>query len=165
MKYIIRKMRKDDCAKIAHVVTLAWNETYKGIVPDWFLEELYTNEEERAEKAISKYNDDNTTLVLEVDGEVVGFSFYEKSRDEEFSNCGEIYALYVLKKYHGYGLGRRLVEEAIKKLKTMGFDKMLIACLKGNPSTEFYKHIGGKYIKDGMYEKLQLPENIYYYEI
>lgn len=165
MNYIIRKMKKEDCGKIAHVVTIAWNETYKGIVPDWFLEELKTNEEARTEKAILKYEDDNTTLVLEVDGEIVGFSFYSESRDKEFSNCGEIYALYILNKCHGYGLGRKLVEEATKELKNMGFDKMIICCLKGNPSNEFYKHIGGKYIKDGMYEKLQLPENVYYYEI
>ena len=26
---------------------------------------------------------------------------------------------------------------------------MIIACLKGNPSNDFYTHIGGKYIKDG----------------
>ena len=41
---------------------------------------------------------------------------------------------------------------------------MIIACIKGNPSNEFYKHIGGVYVKDGLYERLQLPENIYYYD-
>lgn len=69
-----------------------------------------------------------------------------------------------MKKYKGNGFGRKLVEEGIKELKSLGFDKMIIACLKGNPSNEFYKHIGGKYIKDRMYERLSLPENIYYYE-
>lgn len=165
MNYIIRKMEKEDCAKIAHVVTLAWNETYKGIVPDSFLEELKTNEKERSERALLNYEEDNTTLVLEVDGKVVGFAFYSESRDKEFSNCGEIYALYVLKKYHGNGYGRKLVEEAKKKLKELGFDKMLIHCLDGNPANEFYKHIGGKHIKDGVYERLNLPDKVYYYEI
>ena len=58
-----------------------------------------------------------------------------------------------------------IVEAATKELKEMGFDKMIIACLKGNPSNEFYKHIGGVYIKDGEYKRLHLPENIYYYDI
>lgn len=88
MNYIIRRRKIEDCKSIAHVVTVAWNETYKGIVPNWFLEEL----------------------------------------------------------------------------KNLGYDKMIIACLKGNQSNEFYKHIGGKYIKDGVYKRLNLLENIYYYE-
>ena len=45
-----------DCAAIAHVVTVAWNETYKGIVPDWFLEELKTNEPDRAKKTYDEYD-------------------------------------------------------------------------------------------------------------
>ena len=47
MSYIIRKKERKDCKDIAHVVTVAWNETYKGIVPDEFLNNLYTNEEQR----------------------------------------------------------------------------------------------------------------------
>ena len=42
---------------------------------------------------------------------------------------------------------------------------MIIACLKGNPTNEFYKYLGGTYVKDGLFERLQLPENIYYYDI
>lgn len=52
----------------------------------------------------------------------------------------------------------------LEKLKNHGNDKMIIACLKGNPSNKFYKHIGGKYIKDSIYKRLNLSENIYYYE-
>ena len=41
MDYIIRKKQREDCSSVAHVVTVAWNETYKGIVPDEFLNNLY----------------------------------------------------------------------------------------------------------------------------
>ena len=34
MDYIIRKKERKDCQEVAHVVTVAWNETYRGIVPD-----------------------------------------------------------------------------------------------------------------------------------
>ena len=165
MEYLIRRRTKDDCKSIAHVVTVGWNETYKGIVPDWFLEELKKNELERAKKAYDEFDiNNNNQLVLEIDNQVVGFVNFGLSNDEEYKNCGEIFALYIIGKYKGNGFGRRLVEEARKELKTMGFDKMIIACLKGNPSNDFYKHIGGIYIKDGMYNRLSLPENIYYYE-
>ena len=46
----------------------------------------------------------------------------------------------------------------------MGYDKMVIGCLVGNPSNKFYEHIGGIHIKQRIFEKLQLPENVYYYD-
>ena len=166
MEYIIRKREQKDCKDIAHVVTVAWNETYKGIVPESFLEELKNNEEGRAERSYEEFDiNDNDKLVLEIDNKVVGFVNYGLSEDDQFENCGEIFALYIIKKYKGNGFGRKLVEEAIKEIKKLGCNKMIIACLKGNPSNEFYKHIGGKYIKDGVYKRLNIPENIYYYEI
>lgn len=165
MKYLIRRRTKEDCNAIAHVVTIAWNETYKEIVPNWFLEELKTNEKDRAKKSYDEFDiNNNNQLVLEVDNEVVGFIKFGASYDEEFQNCGEIIALYIISKYKGNGFGKKLIEEAVKELKILGFDKMIIACLKRNPSNEFYKHIGGVYVKDGIYKRLNLPENIYYYK-
>ena len=57
-----------------------------------------------------------------------------------------------------------LEKREIEELKSMGYDKMVIGCLVGNPSNKFYEHIGGKYIKQRIFEKLQLPENVYYYD-
>lgn len=165
MNYIIRKRNKEDIKSITHIVTVTWNETYKGIVPDWFLEELKKNEAERAKKAYNEFDSNNNNqFVLEVDNEVVGFVNFGSSNDKDYQDCGEIIALYIISKYKGNGFGRKLVEEAKKELKKQGYNKMIIACLKGNPSNEFYKHIGGVYVKDVLYERLQLPENIYYYD-
>ena len=41
---------------------------------------------------------------------------------------------------------------------------MVIGCLAGNSSNSFYEHIGGKLIKTRIYERLQLPENVYFFE-
>lgn len=165
MKYTIRKIKREDCLEVAKVVSTSWNETYKEIVPDWFLNELKTNEEERARKMLDDFDTKNSNqLVLEIDGKVVGFANYGKATDEEYSHCGEIFALYIISQYKGNGLGRKLVEEATSELKKMGYNEMLISCLKGNPSNEFYKHIGGKYIKDSVFKRLNLPENTYYFD-
>lgn len=165
MEYTIRKRKKEDCAAIAHVVTIAWNETYQGIVPRDFLEELKKNEAERANKSYNKFDEnDNNSLVLEINNEIVGFTNYGETSDSSYTNCGEIFALYIIKKYHGNGYGRKIIESTINELKRMGYDKMIISCLKGNPTNEFYKHIGGEYIKDGIFKKLNLPENVYYFD-
>ena len=57
MDYKIRKKERKDCADVAHVVTVAWNETYRGIVPDEFLDNLYNNEEERAKNSYNKFDE------------------------------------------------------------------------------------------------------------
>ncbi len=166
MIYLIRESKRDDAYDIMHVVTLAWNETYKGIVPDEFLKELKKNEDERAKSHYDEFDNVNfKELVLEIDNNIVGFFRYGKAEDKVFNNSGEIIALYILKKYQGYGYGKELVEKAKLKLKEMGFNSMIIACLKGNPSNSFYEHIGGKYVKDGIFERLNLKENIYYFDI
>lgn len=166
MKYIIRKKERKDCKDVAHVVTVAWNETYKGIVSDEFLNNLYLNEEERAVNSYNKFNEnDNHQYVLEVDEKIVGFINVGSSNENEYDNCGEIHALYIISEYKGYGFGKKLIEAGIKELKSEGFNKMVIGCLEGNPSNEFYKHIGGVFVKQRIFEKLQLPENVYYFEI
>lgn len=53
---------------------------------------------------------------------------------------------------------------AIKELKNMGFTKMIVGCLAANPTNDFYKHMGGKLIKQRVFEKLKLPENVYLFE-
>ncbi len=165
MNYVIRKKERDDCAAVAHVVTVAWNETYKGIVPDDFLKSLYENEEVRAKNSYEKFNENNNhQYVLEVDKKVVGFVNVGPTDETNYDNCGEIHAVYIINKYKGHGFGKKLIEAGIKELKNMGYDKMVIGCLDGNKSNEFYKHIGGKFIKTRIFERLQLPENVYYFE-
>jgi GNAT superfamily N-acetyltransferase len=165
MNYLIRRKTKEDCAPVVHVATVAWNETYKGIVDDDFLNKLYETEEQRAKEIYNKFNEeDNHQLVLEVDNNIVGFVNVGDTDDTNYDNCGELHAIYILGKYKGKGFGKKLFEAGIEELKKMGYDKMIIGCLVGNPSNDFYKHMGGKLIKTRIFEKLQLPENVYYFE-
>ena len=165
MKYNIRRRERKDCKDIEHVVTKSWNETYKGIVPDEFLDNLYKTEEMRVKNTFDSFNDnDNHQFVLEVNDKVVGFINVGKADNIEYYNCGEIYALYILNEYKGNGFGKKLVEMGINEIRKMGFDKMIIGCLEDNPSNEFYKHIGGIFVKTRVFEKLNMIENIYLFE-
>lgn len=165
MDYNIRKMEKRDCMSVAHVITIAWNETYKGIIDDDILNNLYSNEEERANNSLKNFDtNEDEQLVLEVDNKVVGFANVGKPNDTTYNNCGELFAIYIIGKYKGKGYGKKLFESCKDTLKEMGFDKMIIGCLEGNPSNEFYKHMGGKLIKTRIYKKLNLPENVYLFE-
>lgn len=41
---------------------------------------------------------------------------------------------------------------------------MIIGCLEGNSANEFYKYQDRKFIKTRMFKKLNLLENVYYFE-
>ena len=165
MEYIIRKQKRDDCKDVVHVVTIAWNETYKGIVPSDILANMYHNEDERLVRAYKKFADDSIhQFVLEIDGKVVGFMNIGESTDDDYPGIGEIYAIYIIRKYQGYGFGRKLMEVGISELKKLGYNQMIICCLEGNPTNEFYKHMGGVFVKTKIYERLNLPERVYYYD-
>lgn len=126
---------------------------------------LKTNEKERAEKTSLEFdNENNHIFVLEINNEIVGFVNCGRTEDSEFENCGEIFSLYIIKKYKGMGFGKKLVEAAINEIKQLGCNKM-IDCILCNLSNDFYTHISEKYIKYLVYKKLNLPENFYYFEI
>ena len=162
MKYLIRKMTREDCKAAAHVIALSWKETYRGIVPE---EELNrTNEQTIAENSRKNFPEDNHQFVLEADGTIAGYMNVGLTDEKEYEHCGEIHAVYLLQEYKGKGFGRKMVEAGIRELKAMGCDKMVIGCLAGNPSNSFYEHMGGKRIKTRIYERLQLPENVYFFE-
>ena len=99
-----------------------------------------------------------------INNEIVGFINVDVSDDAQYNDCGELYALYLINDYKGQGYGRKLFAMAIKELKNMGFTKMIVGCLAANPTNEFYKHMGGKLIKQRVFEKLKLPENVYLFE-
>lgn len=130
MNYLIRRKEKEDCVSVAHVVTIAGNETYKGIVNDDFLNSLYKNEEQRANNLYNNFSaKDNHQLVLEVDNEVVGFVNVRATDDTDYDRCGEIYAIYIIGDYKGKGFGKKLFEAGITELKKMGFNKMIVGGL------------------------------------
>ena len=168
MKYIIRRREQKDCYDIAHVVTVAWQETYRGIVNDEFLDNLSINEEERGEKSFNNFDEnDNHKFVLEVDGKVVGFINVGITDDIEYENQGEIFALYIIPEYQGKGYGSELIKYGIDELKRLGCSKMIIGCLKDNSYNQFYKHIGGRFIKTRIFKlpNQELIENVYYFDI
>lgn len=168
MNYVIEKLSLDNAHEYAYVNSRAWLESYKGIVDYEFLQKINTDESIKTfTDRLKGYiiNDPAHFFLLRVNDKPAGVLCVRTSKYDDYQECGELGAIYLLNEVKKKGYGKILFEYAKEELKKMGYNKMVNGCIDGNPSNEFYKHIGGKYIKDGMYERLQLPENIYYYEI
>ncbi len=123
IEILIRKAEVDDAAGIAKVHVDSWRTTYKGIVPDTFLESLsYEQRELIWKKGI---NENNVYIAENENGQVIGFSTGGKERTGKYeAYTGELYAIYILKEYQGKGIGRLLVQSVVDDLKdkNLNFD-------------------------------------------
>ena len=167
MSEIIRKIKIEYCPSIARVVTLGWNQTYKGIVNEEFLQLLIENEELRSKRMIGDFETlKDEFFVLEIDNQVVGFISYTKSEIEGYKDIGEIRAFYIIDGYKGAGYGKKLLQRAARELMSKGFNEIIIGCLDKNPSNSFYVHMGGKKVGTQIITKgnQDLLENLYHYD-
>ena len=165
---IIREKRYDDIPEFIELVNAVWNETYRGIIDDKFLDNMSNTVEERIKIGQNNFNKaDCFSYVIEDNEKLVGYTSCEKSRDEDYPNSGEISSLYLKKEYKGKGLGKELFKNSENKLKELGFKDYIIGCLDQNPTNEFYKHMGGIYYKSKMIKigDKEYKENYYYFEM
>ena len=171
MNYSIEELNSDNIQEYAQVNILAWKQTYKGIISDEFIES-FTSENGK-QKIINNLQielseNDKKSFLLKVDNKYAGILKIRKSMLEDFFDYGELGAIYLLNSVKGKGYGKILFDKAINELKNMGYKKMINGCFKGNPANEFYKHMGGKFLKN---VDITLPngeiiiENIYVYDI
>ena len=156
---IIEKIKKEDAKELAHNIAVVWNTTYNGIVDNEFLEILYSNEDYSAKNIINKIDNNDNYYVLKLNNKIIGWIYYDYVSNK-YENAGEIYSLYVLKEYHKKGYGKLLFNFAVNDMKKNNINKFVVGCLEGNPSNEFYKYMGGKYIDNNLFREKYL-ENIY----
>ncbi len=144
----IREASPDDASAIAAVHVAAWRETYRGIVPDDYLDGLAVESRERGWRdRLARPVADSVVYVAEdAGGKVVGFA---SGRPREASDlayaayAGELYAIYLLREAHGGGTGRALVRAVAGRLAERGMCSLLVWVLAENPSRRFYEALGG----------------------
>nr|WP_269669391.1 GNAT family N-acetyltransferase [Mammaliicoccus sciuri] len=143
---LIRNKQESDVEAIAKVHYESWLTTYRGIVPDSYLDQL------TLASYIERHHKFNAPcIVAEVDGEVIGFLMYGKDKDEDTSDtCGEIMVIYLLEAYQHQGIGTRLMQEAEEQMKDK-YDELSLWVFEDNhPTIKFYEKHGFK--KDGKSE-------------
>lgn len=144
---LIRKGQPGDEAEITSVHTHAWQESYKGIVPDQFLTERPLSFRGRLNwwRAVTEGRDPSTVFVAEsAQHGIVGFCAVGPGRDEEFQGQGETGAIYCLDAYKNKGIGAALFRAGQKHLKKSGCTSSYLWVLQDNPTTEFYRRVGGR---------------------
>lgn len=143
MNVVYRNANLNDAYAIAYVSAYSWLETYNELLPRYYLEKRINDIDDSVEKTKKFIMEHPNYLVALVDDKIVGICEYEKSIDNKMLDYGRVGALYVLKKYQGYGIGKELFKKAVNGLINMGYNKMYLECMSGNNTINFYKKYDG----------------------
>ena len=142
---IVRKAEKEDVRQIAEILVEDWKTAYRGIIDSDFLDSM--SADQRYEIEIKRYQ----KFVVAADGrEILGYAWLEMTGDET-ADC-EIIALYVRYTKRGNGIGKLLLQHAVRCFRESGKKRMIIWCLKDNQeSRRFYEKTGGKEFQTGFH--------------
>jgi GNAT superfamily N-acetyltransferase len=139
---ICRDAAVEDARAIARVWVAAWQAAYAGLMPAEYLAGL---EAEAALPGFERALRANTSgLVLEWEGDIVGFSGYGASRDPDAGpETGEVIAINLHPSCWRRGLGRELLRQTQQRLCGRGFSEATLWVLQGNArARQFYEAQG-----------------------
>jgi GNAT superfamily N-acetyltransferase len=143
----IRQATAADAREIAGVHVASWKTTYRGIVPQDYLDALdVAVRTERWEEEFARGG--SHIFVAEDAATIHGFISGGLLR-EPIGKCDvEIYAIYVLADAQRRGIGRELMRALAMVFAEGGFARPAVWVLAENPSCHFYARLGAKPIME-----------------
>jgi GNAT superfamily N-acetyltransferase len=110
----IRRARPDDAWDVAVCQSTCWEQTYRGLVSDAYLDAV--GPAERVDRWRDRIAGGRDVWLAALGEEVVGVASAGPSRDDPPVRTLELMTLYTLERVHGTGTGRLLLEAAIGTL-------------------------------------------------
>lgn len=139
---IVRLQTKEDAKGKGYVHYQSWLETYSDLIPSYYLNR------HSLEKTIQiAYDHPENTWIAMIGDQVVGFSCFMMSRDEDLMDAGEIVAIYVLKAYQNQHIGEKLLMAALSSLRSYRIISLWVLSTN-EQAIKFYEKHG--FIKDGV---------------
>jgi RimJ/RimL family protein N-acetyltransferase len=154
MTAAIRRATAADAPAMGRVHVRAWQAAYRGHMPDDYLDGLRA--EDRAaywERTLRREDLRGTVLVVERDGEVVGFAAVGPSPEPQ--GAGELFAINLDPDHWGTGSGRLLLQAAQAELARLGFEETVLWVLPANArARRFYETAG--WVVDGTERTMEI---------
>ena len=132
-----------DIPSVAKVHVQSWRESFKGIVPQSYLDKM---SEEKRKLAFEKaFTIKGYKMFVAEDPKhgIVGFADCGESRYNKLVE-GELYAIYLLKDFQRKGIGKLLFSLVIRGLVANGKNSISLVCLEKSPYKYFYEKLNGK---------------------
>jgi GNAT superfamily N-acetyltransferase len=125
-----------DAIDLARAQVSAWRETYRGLLPDSYLDAMSIPVHARRWRLqLTRARPGEVALIAEGPGGVIGYCT---------GSGDEVQMLYLIRSAQKAGLGRRLLSGAARVLQAHGAKSLRLWVLDGNANAKrFYAHLGG----------------------
>lgn len=144
----IRLASPDDASAIAKVRVESWRATYRGMIPDGYLDAM-TVEASAAlwERILTAPPNPTHTFVAEQDGEITGFASGMMLAEPRHDVDAELTGLYVVPAHQRAGLGRRLLGSVAAAQRAEGASGLIVWVIAANRKARtFYESLDAELV-------------------
>ena len=132
----------DDGDRVADIHARSWQASYRGILPDAYLDGEADRERRDYWRTALAEGSYWLVLMAKVEGDVAGFIALRTGQDAGYD--ATIEHLHVLPHAKGRGIGRHLMAEAARRLAAAGGGAVCLWVFEANQAAiDFYERLGG----------------------
>jgi len=141
----IRPATTADARAIAQVRIDSWRTTYRGLIPDAYLDGMELDASVAIwDRVLGAATTTAVVFVATRDGEVVGFAAGNALKEPKHGADAELTAVYLRRDVQRAGIGHRLVGAVVDAMRTRGATAMVVWTIAGNKGARaFYEQLGG----------------------
>lgn len=135
-----------DAMAIAVVRISSWRTTYRGVIPDSYLDAMEVEESSALwRRVLTAASATTSVFVAEQQGAVVGFAAGKMLDEEKFGLNAELAAIYLQPAVQRRGIGHSLVRLVIDAQREQGAHGMIAWVLSRNKvARQFYEKLGAE---------------------
>jgi ribosomal protein S18 acetylase RimI-like enzyme len=155
----IRPASPADAEAIARVRVDAWRTTYRGMIPDAYLDAMTVDESTAIWRRILESGSPNVSVFVAEDAaEVIGFAAGNRRDPPKLDFGAELSALYLRPDRQRQGIGRRLVGAVAGAERAKGGDGLVVFVIAGNKGARaFYENLGAELLLEQPFEWDGIP--------
>ena len=143
MDIMVRKALPKDAYDYAICSISCWQSAYKEIVPNKYLNDMILEIEQRTEKFRKSFEDPrNIHYCVMYDDKMIGFLIMDIVN-------AEIWAIYLIEDFCGRGYGKKILDFAVSKLKSMEHKEIFLWVFEENNRARLFYEKNDFYF-DGM---------------
>jgi ribosomal protein S18 acetylase RimI-like enzyme len=146
----VRRALPADALGIAQVRIASWRTTYRGMIPDAYLDGMKVADSTALwQRVLTAARNTTSVFVAEDEAGVCGFAAGLMLTEPKFEIDAELTAIYLRPHRQRAGLGRHLVAAIVKSQRAHGATALLTWVIAGNRGARtFYERLGGKIVAE-----------------
>lgn len=164
----LRRATVADAEAIAKVRIESWLASYRGIIPDTYLDSMKLEESalhwRTILEALAVAGERICVFVAESEGQVIGFVSGMLLPEAKLGMQAELTAIYLRPAWQRSGIGRRMLQKVARVFQAQGINSLLAWVISDNAAARnFYEDLGGALLReqDFNWDSLELKETGY----